>query len=309
VADKDPITMPMPDLPAPSKSPLHPFRIAVLRGLGVLVPPLLTVVILVWVVSTTQHYVLEPVDSGARQALAWLLSGQIREDLRVTDPVEQTAMADGQVYRRMADGTFVPLAVYDRVRHGLDSEPLPQTGLGVYQRYVGLTYLRPYYAIPCFLALFILLVYLLGKFIAAGIGAFFWEGIERAINRLPLVRSVYSAVKQVSDFFFTAKQAQFARVVAIEYPRHGMWSIAFVTSEGLSDVGAVATEPVLGVFIPTSPMPMTGYALTVLRREVIDLNMSVDQAIQFLVSCGLVIPTQELERVRQQPGDQAPTKS
>ena len=100
-----------------------------------------------------------------------------------------------------------------------------------------LTYLRPYYAIPCFLAIFVLLLYLLGKFMAAGIGDFFGSRFDAAVHRLPLVRSVYSAVKQVTDFFFSEQTMQFTRVVAVEYPRHGMWSLAFVTSEGLKEVG------------------------------------------------------------------------
>jgi uncharacterized membrane protein len=280
------------------KSSLHPFRAAVLRGLGVLVPPLLTVVILVWVVNTTRQYVLEPVNTGAREAIVWLLSGEIREELPLVDATKRTTVdGTGRPYYRLDDGTFVPLTVYDRVRRGLGDEPIPQTGKGVYQRYVELTYLRPYYAIPFFLAVFTLLVYLMGKLMAVGIGGFLGDGLERAIHRLPLIRSVYAAVKQVSDFFLQEKPSQFTRVVAVEYPRLGMWSIAFVTSDGLSAVRAAANEPVLGIFVPTSPMPMTGYALTVLRREIIDLNITVDQAIQFCVSCGLVIPPQDLPRL------------
>ena len=277
---------------------MHPFRTAVLRGLAVLLPPLLTVVILVWVINTTRLYVLEPVNTGVRESLVWLLSGEIREELPMVDPTKRTTVAaDGRPYYRVDDGSFVPLAVYERVKHGLVDEPMPQTGKGVYQRYVDLTYLRPYYAITCFLAIFTLLVYLLGKLIAVGIGGFLGEKLERVIHRLPLIRSVYAAVKQVSDFFLQEKPSKFTRVVAVEYPRHGMWSMAFVTSEGLLAVRAAANEPVLGIFIPTSPMPMTGYALTVLRREVVDLNITVDQAIQFIVSCGLVIPPQDLERL------------
>ena len=118
-----------------------------------------------------------------------------------------------------------------------------------------------------------------------------------AIHRLPLVRSVYSAVKQVTDFFFSEQPMKFTRVVAVEYPRAGMWSIAFVTSEGFQAIRAAANEPLVGVFIPTSPMPMTGYALTVRKSEVVDLHMTIDEAIQFIVSCGLVIPAGDLKRL------------
>ena len=85
---------------------------------------------------------------------------------------------------------------------------------------------------PFFLLIFTLLLYLLGKFMAAGIGRFFWNIFERGIiDRVPLVRNVYSGVKQVTDFMFNERDFEFTRVVAVEYPRKGIWSIGFVTSE------------------------------------------------------------------------------
>jgi uncharacterized membrane protein len=276
----------------------RPFRSAVLRGLGVLIPPLLTVVILVWVISTIQTYLLEPVNVGAREAIAWLLRDNIREGLPITEPKQGLAEADGDLYKLMPDGRFIRLSVYDKVQTNSDSESLPRSAKGMLQRYVEISYLQPHYAVPFFLAVFILLVYLLGKFMAAGIGSFIGHRFDLAIQHLPLVRSVYKATKQVSDFFFSERQIQFTRVVAVEYPRPGMWSLAFVTSEGLSDIRTAANEPVLGVFIPSSPMPLSGYSLNVLKREVVDLTMSIEEAIQYLVSCGLVMPQKDLQRLK-----------
>jgi uncharacterized membrane protein len=293
-----------------SSLPTHPFRKAVVRGLAVFFPPLLTIVILVWIVNTTWQYVLEPVRTGAREALVWELA-DIRQNLPLTNKADRTATVDGRTYQRLDDGSFVPLAVYQRVLESADSESLPQTGKAVYRSYVELTYLRPPVAVPFFLAIFILFLYLLGKTMAAGIGGFFWGRFEQGIHRLPLVRSVYSSVKQVTDFFFSEQQVKFTRVVAVEYPRLGMWSMAFVTSDGFQDVRAVTGEPLLGVFIPTSPMPMSGYALTVRKREVIDLQINIDEAVQFLVSCGLVIPQKELARlqaVRSEPEEKREEK-
>jgi uncharacterized membrane protein len=258
-------------------------------------------VILVWVINTTREYLLVPVNTGVREAIVWGLSGQIREgkDLTIIDGTKRIASAhDGVRYQELLDGKFVPLSVYERVQDNADSEPIPRTAKGIYQRYVELTYLQPHYAIPCFLAIFISLVYILGKFMAAGIGGFLGDRVDLAIQRLPLVRSVYKAVKQVCDFFFSDRQIQFKRVVAVEFPRPGMWSIAFVTSDGLSDIRAAANDAVLGVFIPSSPMPVSGYSLTVLKREAIDLNITIEEAIQYLVSCGLVMPQKDLQRLK-----------
>ena len=122
-------------------------------------------------------------------------------------------------------------------------------------------------------------------------------GIESLISRLPLVRNVYSAVKQVTDFVFSEREFQFSHVVAVQYPREGIWSIGFVMGESLLDLRAAANEPVLAVLMPTSPMPATGFIITVRKSETIDLNITLDQAIQFIVSCGVVSPPY------QQPND------
>ena len=289
--------MPPPDAPVVDVKKAHPFRSAVIRGLGVLTPPLLTVVILLWVINTTWMYLLAPVNVGVREAIVWGLSGEIREKEQIAT-VDGVPYFKGVPYKELDGSHFVPLAVYERVQKNAGSEPLPQTAKGIYQRYVDDCYLQPYYVIPCFLAIFISLVYILGKFMAAGIGAFLGNRFDLAIQRLPLIRSVYKAVKQVCDFFFSEKQIQFKRVVAVEFPRPGMWSIAFVTSEGLSDIRAAANEAVLGVFIPSSPMPVSGYSLTVLKREAIDLKITVEEAIQYLVSCGLVMPQKDLQRLK-----------
>ncbi len=267
----------------------HPSRKAVLRGLGVIMPPLLTILIFAWVINMTHRYVLNPVTTGVRETLVWATA-----DIR-TEPgtVLPTAMIDGRMYHRVEKSKFVPQTVYNRVEAN-PGEPPPQTAKAVYRRYVELTYLRPYYAVPFFLAVFILVLYLLGKFMAAGIGRFFWGRFERGIHRLPLVRNVYSSVKQVSDFLFSESQIEYTRVVAVEYPRKGIWSMGLVTGESMLDIRSAANEPVLSVLMPTSPMPVTGFTITVRKSETIDLNITIDQAFQFIVSCGVVVPPQQL---------------
>jgi len=274
----------------------HPFRAAVLRGLGVLAPPLFTVLIFLWVIATTHRYVLEPVKGRVRDAVAWGIA-DVHQDLPTADPGAQTAVAGGQTYRQLSNGTFIPQTVYDRVEAN-PGEPAPRTAKTYYRRYVDLTYLRPYFSIPFFLAVFVLLLYLLGKSMAAGIGRFFWNLFERGIHRLPLVRNVYSSVKQISDFLFTEREIEYARVVAVEYPRRGIWSLGLVTGDSMLDISSAANEPVLSVLIPTSPMPVTGFTITVKKSETLDLNITIDQAFQFIVSCGVVVPAQQLQEMQ-----------
>jgi len=277
----------------------HPFRAAVFRGLGVVLPPLLTIVIFLWIGGTIQQYVLTPVTTGTRNALVWAVK-DIREPTAfpVAEQAHPNPTLDGIVYHRLADDTCVPQAVYQFVAERVGKSFVPQTGEALYHRYVELTYLRPYVAIPFFLSVFILLLYLLGKFMAAGIGRIFWNLFERGIHQVPLVRNVYSSVKQVSDFLLSERELEYSRVVAIEYPRKGIWSLGLVTGESMKDIEAATNEPVMSVLVCTSPMPMTGFTVTVRKSETIDLDITVEQAFQFIVSCGVVVPPQQLRELR-----------
>lgn len=288
-----------PDRTAPRPAP-RPFRRAVFRGLGVLLPPLLTIVILLWIYNTVRLYALEPVESGVRYAVAWGIM-DVRSELPggrpSAAPNEPNLWeSDDGRFVRLPTREFIPEDVYDRVQtSGMKVGPdPPRSGFEFYQAYVQAVYLRTYVVVPVFLCVFVLLLYFFGKFLAAGIGRVFWNLFERLILQLPLVRNVYSSVKQVTDLMFSDTEIQFNRVVAIEYPRKGAWSLGFVTGEGLSDIRTAANELVLNVFVPSSPMPLTGWTLVLPKSEVIDLDMTIDQACQFLISCGVVIPQQQL---------------
>ncbi len=275
----------------PKKKRLGPFRRAVLRGLGVLLPPLLTIVILLWAGNTVNEYLLEPLVRSARWVMVEKFA-DIRDadTVPVADVVQGITTIDGEEFRQTGDEKFIPLTVYSHVRERLGNYPMPTTARDIYTRYINQTWLQRQFVVPLFVCVFLLIVYLLGKFLAAGIGRFFWNQMERLIDRVPLVRNVYSSVKQVTDFVFADSEINFTRVAAIEYPRRGIWTLCFVTGDGISDIRTVANEPVMTVFVPTSPMPFTGFALTVKKSEMVDLSISVDQAIQFFVSCGVVIP-------------------
>lgn len=292
MASNEPIT------PSPKPGALDPFRRAVLRGLGVVLPPLLTVVIFLWVGSTVARYVLTPLEGATRYVLVEYLS-----DIRRATDFEETEKplgevvtdAEGKSFRRVDDGLFIPKDIYERVRVDLKrQEADPKTAREWYTRHVDEVWLRPWIVIPIFLSVFLLLLYMIGKFLAAGIGRFFYGQFESLINRVPLVSNVYSSVKQVTDFLFTDPDLNINRVVAIEYPRKGIWTVAFVTGESLLDIESAANESVMTVLIPTSPMPFTGFTITVKKSETIDLNISIDQAFQFVVSCGVVVPPQQI---------------
>jgi uncharacterized membrane protein len=288
------------------RSSSSPFRGAVLRGLGVVLPPLLTIVIFLWIGGTVQSYVLAPVTASAQRLVIWAI-GDIRQDesLPQAERGKANPVVGGTTYQRLDNGEYVPRAIYDVVKYHPGEEGLPTTALQVYRVYVRLTYLRPYVVIPAFILVFTLLLYLLGKFMAAGLGSFLVAVFEGAIRRVPLVRNVYSAVKQVSAFVLNERKLTVSRIVAVEYPRKGTWQIGLVTGEGMPDVEAMLGEPCVSVLMCTSPMPMTGFTVVVRRSECLDLNITLDEAIQYIVSCGVIVPRPK-DGELPEPGQPAP---
>ena len=288
---------------------MDPFRSAVLRGLAVLLPPLLTIVIFLWVGNTVTNYLLEPMKSGARGLLVSHYQKSIVSADQIPLPPDYIdggrATFGGRVYQQLTDD-FVLADDYDYLKNDVRLEAIPPTVNQFYRVFVEQKYLQPYIVIPFFLCVFVLVLYLLGKFLAAGVGRFFWMQFERIINRLPLIRNVYSSVKQVTDFMFSEREIEYTRVVAVEYPRKGIWTLAMVTGESLLDIRSAANEPVLSLLVPTSPMPFTGFTVTVKKSETIDLNITIDQAFQFIVSCGVVVPPQQ---IAQALADREPTTS
>lgn len=137
-------------------------------------------------------------------------------------------------------------------------------------------------------------IYIFGRFVASLVGRSIWKMVERAFFRLPVVKQIYPYVKQVTDFLFGDKKMEFSRVVVVEYPRKGIWSLGLVTGAGMRSISRALGEELLTVFIPSSPTPLTGYIITVRRDEVIDMPLSIDDAIRFLISGGVIMPNGQL---------------
>ena len=134
----------------------------------------------------------------------------------------------------------------------------------------------------------------IGAFLASVVGRTLWHYVERNLMRVPLVRKVYPYIKQVTDFFLAKKNLEISKVVAFEYPRKNTWSIGLVTGTGLSKVTRSAATDFLTVFVPTSPTPFTGYVIMVPRAETIEMEMSVEEALRYVISGGVITPAEHL---------------
>lgn len=124
------------------------------------------------------------------------------------------------------------------------------------------------------------------------IGRSFLAMGERMVDRMPIVRSVYNAAKQIAETVFSQRETSFDTACLVEYPRKGMWAIAFVSTEAKGEIAAqLATdETFVTVFMPTTPNPTSGFLLFLARSEIIELDMSVEDAAKLVISAGLVYP-------------------
>ena len=115
----------------------------------------------------------------------------------------------------------------------------------------------------------------------------FWEGILR---RIPVVNSIYGGVKQVSDTLFSPGGQAFRKALLVQYPRQGSWTIAFMTGQPGGDVANHLQGDYVSVYVPTTPNPTSGFFLMMPKSDVIDLDMSVDEALKYVISMGVVAP-------------------
>jgi uncharacterized membrane protein len=137
----------------------------------------------------------------------------------------------------------------------------------------------------------LLVIFLTGVIVANFVGRQFVVLWDAMIARIPLVRSIYMGVKQVLETLFTPGGQSFRKVLLVEYPRLGMWSLAFQTGDSTPEVDkALKEEAMVSLFIPTTPNPTSGFLMMVPRKNVIEMDMSVEQALKFVISLGVVQP-------------------
>ena len=141
-------------------------------------------------------------------------------------------------------------------------------------------------------ALAILLVYIVGLLVGNLIGRTVWKLGEVLVMKVPVVRAIYPAVKQVTDFVLSDRKAQFesSRVVAVQPHENGIWSIGLITGAGLKPLSESVGQEMVSVFLPNTPAAFSGYMLVVPRDAVVDLPLTVEEAMRLLVSGGVIVP-------------------
>jgi uncharacterized membrane protein len=127
-----------------------------------------------------------------------------------------------------------------------------------------------------------------------------WEGM---LNRIPLVRTIYTGVKQIMETVFSSQGQSFRKVLLVEYPRRGVWTLAFQSGATRGEAQAKTGVDVINVFIPTTPNPTSGFFLMVPKEEVIELDMNVDDGLKMIISAGVVVPEWSPENLPRQRED------
>ena len=139
------------------------------------------------------------------------------------------------------------------------------------------------------------LIFVTGVLAANIVGQWWLRQWDRILVRIPVVRSIYSSVKQVSDTLFSGSGKAFSKALLVQYPRRGCWTVAFLTGAPAGEVERQLVDSHVSVYVPTTPNPTSGFFLIMRRDEVIELDMTVDEALKYIISMGVVVPHEHVQ--------------
>lgn len=151
------------------------------------------------------------------------------------------------------------------------------------------------------------LIVALGFFIVIGwfatnfLGRFIIRLYEYILDRMPVIRTVYGAIKQIFETIMASQSSAFREAVMLEYPRKGVWSIGFVTGTTQGEVQDATAQETINVFVPTTPNPTSGYLLFVPKKELKYLDMTVEEAVKLVVSAGIITPAEPKKKPKAKP--------
>ncbi len=158
------------------------------------------------------------------------------------------------------------------------------------------------FTIPGLGLILTLLVLLVTGLLAANIVGRSMVGLwESMLDRIPVVRSVYSAAKNFAEIVFSDSGQSFKKVLLIEYPRKGIYSLAFQTATNLGEVQGRTGEEMICTFVPTTPNPTSGYIIILPKKDIIELDMDIDEALKMIISLGVVVPAWRRDQIAELP--------
>ena len=232
------------------------FRRSFLTGLGALFPTILTVLIVIQLYKFVDAAIGQPVNRAIKAQFRSKAGQRFLVDVWGWD---KKLLEDKEEFKKRLD-----------------------------QKYPG--YIGPVFG----LLVAAVAIYFVGHTLRSYIGSRVYALADRLLSAFPVVKVIYPHAKQLTQFFFADKRVKFNTVVAVQYPREGIYSVGFVTGDGLKGVVDAVGEAMLSVFIPTSPTPVTGYVIMVPASEAVELDMTVEAAFRFTVTGGVIIPPHQI---------------
>lgn len=213
---------------------------------------------------------IETVDSPPKKGVMVRLRAYFMAGILITAPISITVYL-AWLFISYVDDKVTPLIP---VRYNPETYlPYGLPGLGVVVVVVGLT--------------------LIGALTAGFVGRFFQRVWERVMDKVPVLRGVYKALKQILETVLAQQSNAFREAVLVEYPRRGMWVIAFITGRTKGEVQSLTEDKVINLFVPTTPNPTSGFLIFVPEKDIVPLSMSVEEAMKMVISGGIVTPSDQ----------------
>ncbi|MBC7773375.1 MAG: DUF502 domain-containing protein [Pyrinomonadaceae bacterium] len=258
------------------------FKRFFVRGLAILLPSVLTLWILWQAYLFLDRQVAEPINRGIRAGILLVIPSTVPQAALPTWFVISPSEVERFRQTLAKAGSFEAQRLLKKSDAELTAEIRAQNFKTFwdnhwYFRFIGLV-------------VAISLIYLAGRVLGGFLGRKLYRHIESFMTRIPVFKQVYPHVKQVVEMIFGEKQMAFKRVVLVEYPRKEIWTIGFVTSSGMKSIAEHTGGKTVTVFIPSTPTPFTGFTITVLESQAIDIPITIDEALRFVLTGGVLVP-------------------
>lgn len=246
------------------------------RGLGILLPSVLTLWILFQLLVFLNNNIGEPINRGVRLAVIEIAPRLMSDEkLPVWFAISDEELAEARIEKKIRGIADMSA---EGVRDLLRREKFKQT------------WRQHWYFQATGLIIAIVVIYFAGRLLGGYLGRQVYERLEGLLAKVPGFKQVYPHVKQVVQMVLGDRPIAFNRVVMVQYPREGIWTIGLVTGPSLKLIAEETGSDVVTIFIPTSPTPFTGFAINVRVEDVVDVPMSVEEAIRFFITGGVLVP-------------------
>ncbi|MEQ9207601.1 MAG: DUF502 domain-containing protein [Phycisphaerales bacterium] len=250
------------------------------KGLAILLPTAVTLWLLWQALGFVYNNVAQPINRATRLTVIWVVPQVTSEEkLPSWFSVTNEELALARANRDVSQGKISDSALRREIR----------------TQYLSKFWNDHWYLNLSGFIVAIMLIYLSGVLLGNIVGRTIYARLERLITQIPGFKQIYPHVKQVVDMILGDKKMAFSKVVLVEYPREGIWTVGFLTGNSMRQIDKSAGGTVVSVFIPTSPTPFTGFTINVRKEQAIEMSMSVEEALRFVITAGVLAPGEDVD--------------